>query len=286
MSLPKIVSFRVPEALAEFSVIIDDGRIFRVRLNPLLMHENDSILVEVGNDCLFLIKEYSGESRQENSENILGEEIHVTPEVIGTLIAEPIDDNLILCETIQEGSSSTKASSSSLFNQLSSTLTTEMNKINERYHLTEQIQQVNEQYKITETISTTTRAIDEKYHVTETISTTTRAIDEKYHVTENVKSVANSLVDVTSSTSTLVMTQASTLNETYHVTENVKSVVGVVSSKVHEIDEKYHVTETVKGTAEVVVAKVNETLRSANEPSHEPLSEVDPDLDEETHFSS
>jgi hypothetical protein len=269
MSLPKIVSFRVPEALAEFSVIIDDGRIFRVRLNPLLMHENDSILVEVGNDCLFLIKEYSGESRQENSENILGEEIHVTPEVIGTLIAEPIDDNLILCETIQEGSSSTKASSSSLFNQLSSTLTTEMNKINERYHLTEQIQQVNEQYKITETISTTTRAID-----------------EKYHVTENVKSVANSLVDVTSSTSTLVMTQASTLNETYHVTENVKSVVGVVSSKVHEIDEKYHVTETVKGTAEIVVAKVNETLRSANEPSHEPLSEVDPDLDEETHFSS
>jgi hypothetical protein len=269
MSLPKIVSFRVPEALAEFSVIIDDGRIFRVRLNPLLMHENDSILVEVGNDCLFLIKEYSDESRQENSENILGEEIHVTPEVIGTLIAEPIDDNLILCETIQEGSSSTRASSSSLFNQLSSTLTTEMNKINERYHLTEQIQQVNEQYKITETISTTTRAID-----------------EKYHVTENVKSVANSLVDVTSSTSTLVMTQASTLNETYHVTENVKSVVGVVSSKVHEIDEKYHVTETVKGTAEVVVAKVNETLRSANEPSHEPLSEVDPDLDEETHFSS
>jgi hypothetical protein len=301
MSIPKLISFTVPVALEDFSVVIDDGRIYHIHRNPHTMNDNDSILAEVGNDCLFLIKEYTpetttrgtgGTKRGEGSglleeeeggleeEDIASSDITLTPDVIGKLIPEPFDDNLILGYTIQEGSPpytpSSSSMTSSLFQTLNATLSTttslvsnELNKINERYHVTQQLQQVNEQYKITETIQTTTRSID-----------------EKYHVSDHVKSAATTLVDATTSTSALVMTQANAINETYHVTENVKSAVTVLTSKVAEIDERYHVTETVKDTAEIVKNKVTDTLRSSGDVLHDPVPEVDPDLDEETHFST
>jgi hypothetical protein len=270
----KMISFAVPLTLnPQFYLIIDDGRIFRV-FTPANTQPGETLIAEIDGEDLIASRELPNASETTSAIDYLDSRI-----VIGSLINENVEDDLVLGFTLREKTSPTLVGSlEASFIAATSALTAHARVLDETYHVTdkvkaasetvmENVKSVDETYHVSQTVKETATSIDSRFHVTEhvkavsdNISHQAQSLDETYKVTETVKSVPTLVTDNVKAVPTMVASAGATIaqkayafDESYKVSETVKSTAAAVQAQASTYDEKFHVTETVKSAAATVV---------------------------------